>query len=41
MNHFNYIKEMSFVSCFNKSPFILTEGAIVERLKNEFNIKEK
>jgi S-methylmethionine-dependent homocysteine/selenocysteine methylase len=29
----------SFLKCFNTSKFILTEGAIVERLKNEFNIK--
>lgn len=39
MNHFNSIKDMSFLSCFNTAPFILTEGAIVERLKKEFNIK--
>jgi S-methylmethionine-dependent homocysteine/selenocysteine methylase len=39
MEKSNSIKDISFVTCFNTSPFILTEGAIVERLKQEFNIK--
>ena len=30
---------MQFERCFNSSKFILTEGAIVERLKNEYGIK--
>ena len=30
---------MQFESCFKNSRFILTEGAIVERLKSEFNIE--
>ncbi len=29
---------MSFESCYTNSRIILTEGAIVERLKNEFNV---
>jgi len=29
---------MQFENCFNSSEFILTEGAIVERLKNEYGI---
>jgi len=29
----------AFTACFNSSPFILTEGAIVERLKKEYGIK--
>lgn len=39
MNSPSNIKDTLFVSCFNASPLILTEGAIVERLKNEFNLK--
>jgi len=31
--------ESPFASCFNSAPFILTEGAIVERLKKEYGIK--
>ena len=38
MNSPSNIKDTPFVSCFNTSPIILTEGAIVERLKSEFNI---
>lgn len=39
MNNLHNTKDTSFSSCFKTSPFILTEGAIVERLKREFNIK--
>ena len=30
--------QLSFVESFRTSPFILTEGAIVERLRHEFQI---
>lgn len=30
---------MQFETCFNNSRYILTEGAIVERLKSEFNVE--
>lgn len=39
MDILNNINRNSFTVCFNSSPFILTEGAIVERLRKEFGIK--
>lgn len=30
---------MSFLSCYNKSPAILMEGALGERLKREYHLQ--
>ena len=32
------MEQLSFIESFRTSPFILTEGAIVERLRHEFHI---
>lgn len=39
MDSLKNMKDTPFASCFNSSALIMTEGAIVERLKSEFHLK--